>query len=147
MIRWVTNRVFFGVACAVLLGTGAASAEDVAGETPGTLETEALREVFDLGRFHIKDLRPARNETVELNFVLHLALKPETPSAVLADLEGWKHRLRDQVITAARVAETKDFSSPSLHRLRRLMILRANRLIGGDLIDELLLTEFVFTLK
>ncbi len=147
MIHWSLVRVFAASVCAAALLNGQASAEKVAEDKGGALEAEPQRDVFELGRFNIKDLRPARNETVELNFVLHLALKPETPDAILTGLEGWKHRLRDQVITAARVAETKDFSSPNLYRLRRLMILRANRLLGEDVIDELLLTEFVFTLK
>ena len=112
-----------------------------------TDEVLPTRLVFKLGDFSIRDRRPAANETPEIGMVVHLALSPEATEESLELLERWRHRIRDQVIVSLRIADTKDFSEPDLHRLCQIMLLRSNRMLGSNLIDEILITEFTFALK
>lgn len=107
-------------------------------------EQESVRPRIDLGKFKINDLRPTRNETAKLTFSLHLAFSKDLNKAQVAELEHWKHRLRDQVITAIRITPTKDFQEPDLSRLRRKILIRVNRLFQANLAEEVLLTEYRF---
>ena len=120
-----------------------APADPTATEAAETAK-ESVRPTLDLGKFKINDLRPTRNETAKLTFSLHLAFsKSLTPSQV-AQLEPWKHRLRDQVITAVRISQIKDFQQPDLGRLRRKILIRINRLLQTKLAEEVLMTEYIF---
>ena len=120
-----------------------ASAGGTTTPTP-TPQQESVRPMLDLGHFKINDLRPTRNETAKLTFKLHLAFPKDLSKAQAAQLEHWKHRLRDQVITAIRITPTKDFQQPDLSRLRRKILLRVNRLFQAKLAEEVLLTEYIF---
>ena len=56
-------------------------------------------------------------------------------------------RLRDQVITAVRNAETKDFKESDLKKLQRMIRLRINRLLKSIRIEEIYITQFEFVLQ
>lgn len=134
-------------AVALLVGDSESCAQTTT--EPEQIESQApeekpIKPALDLGSFKVNDLRPAHNETAKLTFSLHLQFSEETTAAQLKKLEGWKHRLRDQVITAVRLAETKDFQEPDLKRLRRLILIRVNRLFRTKLAEEVLLTEYLF---
>ncbi len=120
-----------------------ASADSTAAETAEAAE-ESVRPTFDLGKFKINDLRPTRNETAKLTFTLHLAFSKNLTPSQVAQLEPWKHRLRDQVITAVRISQIKDFQQPDLGRLRRKILIRINRLLQANLTEEVLMTEYLF---
>lgn len=107
-------------------------------------EEEKIRPTIDLGKFKIKDLRPTRNETAKLTFSMHLAFSKELSEKQIELLEGWKHRMRDQVITAIRIAYIKDFQEPDLKRLRRLILIRVNRLFKQHLAEDVLFGEYLF---
>ncbi len=108
-------------------------------------KAEQARPIFDLGRFQIQEMRPTRNETAKITFAMHLALSPTIGQPVVSQLEHWRHRLRDQVIIAVRVADTKDFSEPGLDRLRRMILLRVNRLFKALLVEDIFFAEFTFS--
>ncbi len=107
-------------------------------------EEESVRPLLDLGDFRINDLRPTRNETAKLTFSMHLALAKDLSKQQMKQLEAWKHRLRDQVITAVRIATIKDFQEPDLSRVRRIVLIRVNRLFRANLAEDVLLTEYLF---
>ncbi len=127
---------------AQVAGDPAPPAEEATQAAPK--KSAARRSTLDLGDFKINDLRPTRNETAKLTFSLHLALKKDLTRKQVAQLERWKHRLRDQVITSVRIAATKDFQEPDLSRLRRTVLSRVNRLFPSKYADEVLLTEYLF---
>lgn len=107
-------------------------------------EEEKLRPTLELGNFKINDLRPTRNETAKLTFSMHLAFSKKLTQQQVEQLESWKHRLRDQVITAVRITYIKDFQEPDLSRLRRNILVRVNRLFKQKLAEEVLLSEYLF---
>jgi len=120
--------------------TGAAATTD-------TTEVEQAQPTVELGRFHIKELRFTRNETIELMFSIQLELARTADQTTASQLEHWRHRLRDQVIIAVRVAETKDFTEPGLDRLRQMILRRINRLFKARVVQEILLDEFTFSVE
>ncbi len=130
---------------AVLLMQGATVAQQEKAPETITEEIEKLRPTLDLGRFQVKDFRPTRNETIKLGFYMHLALKESTSEHTVEQLEYWKHRLRNQVLISFRLAERKDFLEADLHRFRRIVQTRINRVLKAQLVDDVLLTEFTFT--
>ncbi len=152
------HKLFRWVACTrTLLGamilTATLHASPLQAQDPGEAasadaepanEQETVRPTLDLGDFKINDLRPTRNETAKVTFSLHLAFSKDLTKAQVTQLARWKHRLRDQVITAIRITPTKDFQEPDLSRLRRKILIRVNRLFNTKIAEEVLLTEYLF---
>ena len=144
-------RALLVVALAISLSFAAPIQAQTPGEPDSTKAESSVEEkvrtpTLELGSFKINDLRPTRNETARLTFTLHLALSKELTDRQVAQLENWKHRLRDQVITAVRISEMKDFQEPDLGRLRRRIFIRINRLLNAKLVDEVLVTKYLFRL-
>lgn len=107
-------------------------------------EEEPTRYIFNLGDFKINDLRPTRNVTAKLKFELHLTFTKSLTESQIEQLENWKHRLRDQVITTVRVTEMKYFHEPDLAMLSRTILIRVNRLFKAKLAEEVLFTKYMF---
>jgi hypothetical protein len=98
--------------------------------------------MFELGEFHLRNFRPTHNETASIRFSLHLVLDKEAKPEELAELQHWQRRLRDQAIVAVRSAEAADLAEPDLARVRRLILIRFNRLPVARLIKGVYLTNF-----
>jgi hypothetical protein len=105
------------------------------------------RLTFDLGSFEIREVRPTRNETTNVNFTAYFAMAPGVSMADVQQLEHWKHRLRDQVIIAVRTAQDIDFQEPDLVRLRHIILFRMRRLLKADVVQDILLSEFTFKME
>ncbi len=108
---------------------------------------DLVHRIHELGYFHLRQLRPTRDETINVKFELHL-LMPEDASGLELEnrLNRWTQRLRDQVITAVRNAEVKDFTEPGLRRLQKMILLRINRLLKFARIEKIYLTQYEFVL-
>jgi hypothetical protein len=117
------------------------------GDSKEKEEAKPVPRHFDLGAFEIRQLRPTRNETIDVNFELYLVLSKEADEAVKKKLEFWKHRLREQVLTSVRLTETKFFSEPDLLRLQRVILLRINRICPEMHIAGIYITRFIFGAK
>lgn len=85
-------------------------------------------DLLDLEKFRIRGCRRTDQEIIDLQFGVCLVLSSKTTEGDFHRLEHWKHRLRDQVITAVRTAEPADFVDPELRRLQRLIVFRLKRL-------------------
>ena len=135
----IVSWLAVGVIC-----QNAAVAQTVATESPDvdTAEEQRVVRSVSLDKFQIHDLRPVRNETVKMSFELHLVLAEDASDATYEHLALWKQRLRDRVIMAVRSAHAKELVEPSLARLRRRILLRVNRALKSQLIEEVLLTSF-----
>lgn len=134
----------FIVAWAVPQSSAGADAADPAAEASDEQQAEDVEPplTFDLGKFRLRDLRPTRGVTADLNFSLHLQLRAGTSSAAAEALQHWKHRLRDQTITAVRMAEMIDFSDPDLATVQRLIRVRVNRTLPKPMVEQVLMTTF-----
>lgn len=129
-------------AAVCLCASTAVGVEDPQHATDPDAETTTPLRRFELGAFHVRDLRPTRDVTADLKFSLYLVIREDVSEAAVAALEHWRHRLRDQAITAIRTAQIVDFADPDLTRVRRLMNLRINRALPHPLVEEILVTTF-----
>ncbi|MGI9427576.1 MAG: flagellar basal body-associated FliL family protein [Bythopirellula sp.] len=151
LLRTYYSRWLLALVLAISLSTAApihaqAPAEPATADAESTAEEVVSTPTLDLGSFKINDLRPTRNETARLTFTLHLAFSKELTDQHIAQLENWKHRLRDQVITAVRISEMKDFQEPDLDKLRRRILIRVSRLLKTKLVEEVLVTKYLIRL-
>jgi hypothetical protein len=97
---------------------------------------------FEIGDIYIRNFRPTHNEIANIRFTLHIVFAAGTSDAVIAEMEHWKRRLRDQAITAARSADAADLAEPGLQRVQRLMLLRIKRLPLPQPVIGIYLTDF-----
>lgn len=121
-----------------------AVAEGDAMEEGETKEEEKQPFLLDLGSFKIHDLRPTRNVTAKLTFSVHLGFSKELSDTQRETLEMWKHRLRDQIITAVRISTIKEFQEADLDRLSRKILIRVNRLFNRKIAEQVLVSEYLF---
>ena len=110
-------------------------------------KAEQVRLTYDLGRFEIHEVQPTHNETTRINFEAYFAMSPKVSKQDIEKLKHWKHRFRDQVIIAVRTAQTKDFHEPQLLRLRRIILFRVGRMMREALVEEVLFSEFTFSME
>jgi hypothetical protein len=97
---------------------------------------------FELGEIYLRNFRPTHNEIANIRFNLHIVFAPGTSDAVIAELQHWKRRLRDQAITAARSADPRDLAEPGLGRVKRIMLLRIQRMELPQEVIGVYLTDF-----
>jgi hypothetical protein len=97
---------------------------------------------FELGEIYLRNFRPTHNEIANIRFNLYIVFAPGTSDAVIAKLEHWKRRLRDQAITAARSAAPRDLAEPGLERVKRIMLLRIQRMPLPQEVTGIYLTDF-----
>ena len=57
-------------------------------------------------------------------------------------IENRRHKVRDQVITIARMASLADFDQPQLADFRRRILLRLRRIMPELKIDDLYISDF-----
>ncbi|MEM9660530.1 MAG: hypothetical protein AAF961_19365 [Planctomycetota bacterium] len=121
--------------------TPAAESAPADGEASAAEETPQPK-LFGLGEFHVRDLRPTRNETVDVRFSLYTVMSADASDAFVAALPHWRQRLRDQAIVAVRLCETNDFIEPGLDRLQQIIRLRINRTLGWPAVEQIYLNDF-----
>ncbi len=103
------------------------------------------RKTIDLGKFNMRELRPIRNQTMEVSFAVHLAWSDSVDEKLAARLEHWRHRLRQQVIICIRTSDPTVLLEPSLAKLRRKIFLRVNRTLKSVIVEEVLFSSFSFS--
>jgi hypothetical protein len=101
-----------------------------------------LPRMLDLGEFDLKNFRPTHNEMANIKFTLQLAFAPGTSDEAMAQLGEWRHRLRDQAITAVRTADFKDLAEPKLSRVQKLLMQRLKRMPLPQAVMGVYLTDF-----
>jgi hypothetical protein len=116
-------------------------------------EEEAVEEVVEgvevtlklnLGTIEVINVEPTRGRTTRMSFDLHLTFPKDTDPKEIKALDGWHHRLREQVIVGVRATEVHDFIDPELKRFRKQMLYRINRLLGKPLASDVLFANFTF---
>lgn len=117
---------------------GAEAASDEPQDTPRPIKT------VQIGRFYIRDLRATEDAKVRLSFTLHAKIDPEHTHFAMKFVEGHKHRLRNEVLTAVRTCEQNDFQEPGLNRFRRRIHARLHRAVPQLPIELLLIGEYEY---
>jgi hypothetical protein len=99
---------------------------------------------LDLGTIQVVNVEPTRGRTSRMSFDLHLTFDPKTDPKEIKALDGWHHRLREQVIVGVRATEIFDILDPDLKRFRKQMLYRINRMLGKPIVNDVLFANFTF---
>lgn len=97
---------------------------------------------FELGSFVLKDYQPIEDITLRLIFTVHASVDEESSKEFSKLLASRSHRVRDQVITAARLSSIEELQDPDLRMLRRRIQLRLKHSLPELHIAGIHLSEF-----
>lgn len=122
------------LACTLLIAP--ARAEEAAEEEPPQPVG------FELGAFIIKSYEPLEDVTTRLIFTAHASVPEDRAEGFSALLKSHRNRVRDQVLTAARLAQQDELQDPKLELLRRRILLRLRHSLPELEIDEIFLSDF-----
>ena len=115
----------------------AASVEEIVEGVEVTLK-------LDLGTIELVNVEPTRGRISRMSFDLHLTFLPDTDPKAIKALDGWHHRLREQVIVGVRATEIVDIIDPDLKRFRKQILYRINRMLGKPIVNDVLFANFTF---
>lgn len=136
--------VFSGVPSSVLAADEPAPAKE-SEAAKGEEESELpKRHAYKLGDFRIKDYRPVEREKIKIEFTIYI----EVPDGQEQRFERlWKnheHRVRNQIIIAARLVQSVEYDDPKLHHLRRRIYLRLRRALPELPVGEVFVSDFSY---
>lgn len=150
-MRTRISRCFAAVtACVFVSGSASAQApatppKAMAAEQAAESDPKAPRaEVVLLGRFQIREVRATEGAKNRTTFALYAEVAPDQATMFRALLGRRKHRIRNEVITAVRGCEQREFQQPGLGHFRRRIYLRLRRTHPELMIKRLLIGEFEF---
>ena len=140
---YMANNRFFALLLAMLFTLCAPSvaiAEEAVEETEA--EPAPAPSAIDLGFYSLRDVRSAEDEKFRLNFALQARVEPDKLYEMEQFQKKSEHRIREQVLIAVRLSESKDFQEPKLMRLKRRIMMRLKRVLPNLEIQELYISEF-----
>ncbi|QDU54292.1 hypothetical protein [Aeoliella mucimassa] len=141
--------LLLSASCAPLAGAADAKAKAKKGDKE---DKEAEPEVppphaYKLGDFHIKNYRPVEREKVTLSFTVYAEVEDEYNELFEKIWDVRQHRVRNQIITSARLMDPNLFDDPTLHAFRRRIYLRLRRAFPELLIHEIYISDFSYMLE
>ncbi len=148
------SKYRFALSCVILASlctgfTSSAYGKAEPAEEPAKSEeaTEGIEVTLklNLGTIELQNLEPTQGRTAHMSFDLHLTFDPKTDPEFLKGLEGWQHRLREQVIVAVRATDIFDFLDPELKRFRKQILYRINRMLKQPVVIDALFANFTFS--
>ncbi len=99
---------------------------------------------FDLGEFAITAFQPVANTTLRIDFHLWGTIYEEDASDLQKRLDVTANRVRDQVIATVRGSEVTDLTDAGWGLLKRKILDKTNRILGRQLIQDVVFSEFFF---
>jgi hypothetical protein len=100
-----------------------------------------------LGDFRIRSYYPVDAQKSTVRFTLYATVKDGHFAEVQRLVEAHRQKLRDQIITATRLAQLAVFQEPDLGSFRRRVLVRLRRAVPELTIDDLYVSEFDLTIK
>jgi hypothetical protein len=150
--RSLSTRCAIRVA-ALAVTTGFASISDASSHGGNDGHAEGAAEVhgasadetsngIGLGDFHIRSYYPVKAQKSIVHFVLFATAADENLADARRIAHQRKHKIRDQVIAAARMLPLGEFDEPDLKRFRRRILLRLRRTVPELLLDDVYVSDF-----
>jgi hypothetical protein len=100
-----------------------------------------------LGDFRIRSYYPVDAQKSTVRFTLYATVKDGHFAEMQRVVEAHRQKLRDQIITATRLAPLAVFQEPDLGSFRRRVLVRLRRTVPELTIDDLYISEFDLTIK
>jgi hypothetical protein len=127
----------------------AASHEKPAGEY-GPENSDAPRigtNGVELGEFAVRSYYPVEAQKSTVHFVLVVSGKPEQRAELQEYVESHRQRIRDQIITATRLAPLAVFEESDLATFRRRLAVRLRRALPDLEFDDIYVADFDLIVK
>ncbi len=102
---------------------------------------------FDFGAYYLKQSRSLEGAKAKLTFTLHAEVAGENADRFEDLLKDRTQRVRDQVITAARITPPTDFQDPELRLFRRRILVRLSRSLPELAVDDVYFSDFRYLVE
>jgi hypothetical protein len=102
---------------------------------------------IELGEFRIRCYYPVEAQKCTMKFVLHAEAPGERLGEMQEIVETHRNKLRDQIITAARMVPLSVFDEPDLASFRRRILVRLRRALPELEIENLYVSDFNLAIK
>ncbi len=127
----------------------AGSAVENNGDSKTKAKQEAEKEQngqveVDLGEFNVTAYQPASNTTLRIDFHLYGTVAAADQKLFMTHLEENLHRFREQVIVTVRSSEITDLTDAGLGLVKRKIMDNTNRMLGKQLLQTIIFSDFSF---
>ena len=96
----------------------------------------------DLKEYSVTVYQPASNSTLRIDFHLFGSIAKEDEKDFKALMEQNQARFREAVVITVRSAEMADLTDPSLGLIKRMIVAKANAILGRQLLKEVIISDY-----
>ncbi|MGD0516624.1 MAG: hypothetical protein ABSA26_03740 [Thermoguttaceae bacterium] len=130
---------------AAMAGSTLENKGDAKTATKKDAEKEQNAEVeVDLGEFNVTAYQPTSNTTLRIDFHLYGTVVTKEQKEFMTRLEENQHRFREQVIVTVRSSEITDLTDAGLGLVKRKIMDKTNRMLGKQLLQTIIFSDFSF---
>jgi hypothetical protein len=109
--------------------------------------SDARFQPLELGKFRIRAYYPVEAQKSTVQFVLYATVTKERVADSRQLVDSHRHKLRDQIITATRMAPLSLFDEPELSSFRRRLLVRLRRALPELVVDDIYVSDFQLAVK
>lgn len=95
----------------------------------------------------MKNYRPVEREKVTLEFTIYVEVEDGNEQKFERVWTHCEHRVRNQILTSARLVPPHEFDDPTLHALRRRIYLRLRRAVPELPVGEVFVSDFSYMVE
>src|SRR3954451_5400241 len=130
-------------------GESEKKAAEVRAETQTNAEPSSSEELkgVSLGEFRIRSYYPVDAQKSIVRFTLFAAVKSDNFAEMQRLVEEHRQLVRDQILTATRLAPLAAFQEPDLKTFRRRVLVRIRRALPELAVDDLYVSDFDLLIK
>jgi len=101
----------------------------------------------DLGEYQVRSYYPVEAQKSTIHFVVHALVRGDCLAAPRQFVAEHQHKVRDQIITATRLAPLALYDEVELTTFRRRILLRLRRALPELAIDDVYISDFSLIVK
>jgi hypothetical protein len=120
---------------------GAASAHGHGGHSDGA-DSASTSAAVALGEYRIRSYYPVQAQKSIVRFMIYATAPPDRLADAQELAANRRHKIRDQIIIAARMMALAEFDDPDLARFRRRILLRLRRALPELPIEDVYISNF-----
>lgn len=125
-------------------GHGHAAAAD---EHEEVAISDAQIQGINLGEFQIRAYYPVEAQKSSVRFVMYAAVARERFEETRNTIDSNQHKIRDEIITVARMTPLPLFDEAELKSFRRRIVIRLRRALPELAIDDVYVCDFQLAVK
>ena len=149
-VSWLPRAIIICATVLVLNSTSLAheqAAEPATAESNVKADSKAEIHGVSLGDYRVRSFHQVDAQKSTVRFTLYATVKDEHFAEVQRLVEEHRQKLRDQVITATRLAPLNVFQEPDLATFRRRVLVRLRRAVPELVIEDLCISDFDLAIK